>query len=358
MSIKELVLQARLFIVLALITALLTNVITPIVGAAPYLKLSTRSLQIGTSEPGAETEYIVSFSWPTSESIGSIRFILCLDYVVDQPCASTPDGDLSAAVLTAQTGTLSGTGGFTIDAPSTQVDELLLVRNFSTFSGTGMHSVTLDNIINPSIPLHRFYIQIFTYASIDGTGVPTHMSSVATSTTVPIEINTEVPPILYFCAALTVDPYCENTSGNLINYGSLSPTTGNAATSQFGVSTNAEGGYVVTINGNTMTSGFKQIPPTTIPDVFTTGVPQFGLNLRANTSPAIGADPVGLGIGTVDPDYDTPDVFQFVTNDIVATAANGTLFDTFTVTYIVNVPPDQAAGVYSTTIAFICTAAF
>lgn len=320
------------------------------VSAVDYPKLNNRSLNIVDVTPNVSTRYSVSWAYPSGTTIGSIRLLMCTSGVIEDLCTS-PNGDMSSATLFSQ----SGITGFSI---SSQTSNEILLTRAPAAAGTGQSTYIFDDITNPSGAPTVFFIRIQTYASGDGSGSFNHASSVVNATTAPIVITTEVPPILFFCAAITLDLYCQNTVGNQIDYGNLSPLTGNFATSQFGVATNAAGGYVVTINGDTMTSGTRTIPATTIPSAFTTGVAQFGLNLRANTAPAIGADPVGLGTGTVDADYNVPDVFQYLDGDSVASALTGTLFDTFTVTYIVNVPPTQAAGVYTTTIAYICTAAF
>lgn len=320
--------------------------------AFDYPKLVNRSLDIHTSQPGATTDYDISWRYPSNTNVRSIRMILCANPYVLETCTDIPAGDLSGATLASQTGAVTG---FTISSQTT--NEILLTRAASA-AGTGQSTYVFEDVVNPTGLHASFFIQIFTYPTPDGSGVPNHVSSVASATAEPIVINTVVPPILYFCAALTIDEWCDNVNGDFIDYGSLDPVNGHWATSQFGAATNAPGGYVVTINGNTMTSGNKTIAPLSTHTAFTTGVEQFGLNLRANTTPAIGQDAFGAGIGVVDPDYNIPDQFQYIDGDVVATAATGSLFNTFTVTYIVNVPPDQPSGIYNTTIAYICTAAF
>lgn len=342
-----------LLLAAAIVLAVPTASIFQGVVFADYPKLNNRSLTIGTTEPGEATEYVFTWRWPTNTSVGSVRFLLCLDAYVTDPCSSTPNGDFSGAILTNQTGAL---GGFNVYSQT--ANELIIGRGSSGNTGTGQYSFEFDDVVNPTGTHHRFYVQIFSYTSIDGSGIPTHMSSVATATATPIMINTEVPQILYFCAGLTVTEWCADVSGNFIDYGDLSSDFGHNATSQFGVATNATGGYVVTINGNTMASGNKLIEPLSIPSAFATGVPQFGLNLRANTNPANGQDVTGVGVGVVATDYDTPDLFKYADGDMVALATTGTMFNTYTVTYIVNIPPDQPSGIYNTTIAYICTAAF
>lgn len=343
----------RLLVVVALLCFVYTAAILKTAQAFDYPKLPNRSLRLGSSEPGVTTDYTVSWRWPSNASVGSVRFILCSDPYVLDPCSSTPPGDFSGAVLDNQSGALNG---FSI---STQTaNEMVIVRGAAGSTGTGQHTFVFDNVVNPTGLHQQFFVQIFTYSSTDASGTPNHISSVASATVEPIVITAEVPPILYFCAALTIEEWCTDASGNYIDYGMLDPVNGHSATSQFGVATNAIGGYVVTVNGNTMTSGNKTIAALDLPAAYNAGVQQFGINLRANTNPALGQDAFGAGIGTVSPGYDVPDVFQFHSGDPVAAAPTGTLFNTFTVTYIVNVDADLPSGIYNTTIAYICTAAF
>lgn len=339
-------------VVSILLVILSTILLYSLVKAEPaYPKLPERSLYINSAEPGATTNYTISWRYPSNTTIGSIKLVLCSDPYVLDPCSSTPPGDFSGGNLINQ----SGITGFSILSQST--NEIVLSRP-SAAAGTVLSSYEFENMVNPTGLQQKFYIQIFTYSTSDATGSPNHISSVINTTTTPISINTEVPPILYFCAALTVDEWCQNINGNFIDYGILDPVNGHSATSQFGVATNALGGYVVTVNGNTMTSGNKKIEALEVPANFISGVPQFGLNLRANTTPALGQDVTGDGIGMVTSDYNNPDLFKFSSGDTIATAVTGSLFNTYTATYILNIPPDQPSGVYNTTLAYICTAAF
>src|SRR5690606_37125717 len=212
-----------------------------------------------------------------------------------------------------------------------------------------------NDVTNPATVTHRFFVRIYTYLSTDGSGTAHHMSAVANAVTTPIVVTTEVPQILYFCAGLTITDWCNDVQGSHIDYGDLAPYVTDYGTSQFGVATNAENGYVVTISGHTMAAGNKLITPIETLAPNSPGTGQFGLNLRANTHPPAGADVTGAGIGVVDADYDVPDMFLFNDSDEVARAATGTVFNIFTVTYIVNIDPDQPSGIYNTTIAYICT---
>ncbi len=127
-------------------------------------------------------------------------------------------------------------------------------------------------------------------------------------------------------------------------------------------STNGVAGYAITINGTTLTcsacSGSPTIGALGAQTASSIGTAQFGLNLRANTTPAVGTDPSGSGSGTYTANYGTVNQYRFVTADSVASAAAATNANTFTSAYIVNVPGNQAAGTYSSVMTYIATATF
>jgi hypothetical protein len=134
-------------------------------------------------------------------------------------------------------------------------------------------------------------------------------------------------------------------------------------------STNAQFGYSITVQGATLTSGSNTIAPMTAAAVSTKGTGQFGMNLVANTTPVIGANITTASNGTdlkgrALAGYDTADTFKFTANTAtpIADSAQGgvgpTNGQTYTVSYIVNVPGNQLPGTYATTLTYICTPTF
>jgi hypothetical protein len=107
-----------------------------------------------------------------------------------------------------------------------------------------------------------------------------------------------------------------------------------------------------------MTSGINTIPKLPIQTFAAPGSSQFGMNLRANTLPSSGVDPVGPGVALVDPNYNTPDQYQFNSGDVVVSSPGTSDLKRFTSNYIVDVSSAQPAGVYSTTLTYICLASF
>ncbi|PJE66418.1 hypothetical protein COU92_00290 [Candidatus Saccharibacteria bacterium CG10_big_fil_rev_8_21_14_0_10_41_32] len=106
-------------------------------------------------------------------------------------------------------------------------------------------------------------------------------------------------------------------------------------------------------------------------DISRRSVSQFGLNLMDNTPDAVTPD-VGTAITAASngtdlraqalAGYSTDGTFKFTPGESVADSANGgagpTNAQIMTVSYIVNVAGSQAAGTYTTTLTYICTATF
>jgi hypothetical protein len=136
-------------------------------------------------------------------------------------------------------------------------------------------------------------------------------------------------------------------------------------------STNALSGYSITVDGTTLTSGSNTITAMGTATTGVRGTRQFGMNLVANTvatsTPAVGTNvapsPNGTTLkGQPTVDYGTADTFKFLSGDSIAQSNNGGAGPTdaqiYTTSYIVNVSGGTAAGTYTTTLTYICTATF
>jgi hypothetical protein len=114
----------------------------------------------------------------------------------------------------------------------------------------------------------------------------------------------------------------------------------------------------VTVNGATLTSGANTITALAAQTASAQGSGQFGLNLKANTTPSVGADPAGTGTATPTANYNTTNQYRFVTGDQVASKNAADNFRLYTVSYIANIPGAQPAGTYTSTLTYIATATF
>jgi len=258
----------------------------------------------------------------------------------------------TGATLTAQ----SGAVGFTMVNTTNGAPYITRVAANINL-GTPL-SYTLGVITNPSATNTSYYVRITTYTGSDGVTGPTDNGTVAMSTAQPVQLTGVTPEILVFCVGTSIGADCTSIAGNTIDFGDFSPVATRSGTSVMQAQTNAANGYTITVNGTTLSSGVNTIPGLAAQTPSTIGTSQFGLNLRANGTPPVGADPTGAGTGTYTGAYGTADQYRFVSGDGVATAGVPTNANTFTSSYIVNIGGAQAAGVYTSTMTYICTASF
>ncbi len=322
----------------------------PVYGA----NLPRRSLEIGSSIASATTTYQLSLTLPGSEVLGSIRLEVCSNTPLIGDVCNAPAGfDISAAALSAQTGET----GFSIYAPGTTTDTIVLTR-FPAVTTSVNLSYTFTGVTNPSTT-GTYFGRVETFASNDASGANSEGNGLAFSMNEPVQISTYVPPYLLFCLGVTITGFdCTNASGDYVNFGNLSDTATKSGTTQMLTATNAGSGFAITVNGTTMVSGTHDITAVAAADVSRPGTSQFGLNLVANVTPSVGANPQGGGNAAPAAGYNVPNFYKFVPGDVVASDTNTDAYRLFTTSYIVNIPKGQAVGVYVSTLTYVCTATF
>ncbi len=358
-------------------------------GKASAAQITARSLTLqagatdGGSLPSGNVNHLFSFTIATTNNVGSIKFEYCTTAAdsLASPTCVTPAG---LSTTSATMGSQSGATGFTLN--NTTNGSPYITRSAASISSGQAVTYQLLGVVNPdatdcpansAAPSCTFFVRISTYASTNTTGSPVDSGTVAASVNEAIDLTGTMPESLVFCTGATVTttlgvPDCATaTAGNVTFNQLFSPTDTSTATSQMAASTNAGSGFIITVNGLTMTSGSNTVTAMSSSTTGVRGTSQFGLNLKANTvatsTPAIGTEVApapnatnykGQSIGG----YSTVDNFKFVTGDTVANSANGGAGGTdaqiFTVSYIVNVPGSQPAGTYTTTLTYICTPTF
>jgi hypothetical protein len=342
--------------------------------AAGQITSRTLALQAGASDggskPGGVVNHQYNFTVPTSASVGSIQFLYC---TTASGTCTLPTGLITTA---ATMGTQTGATSFTLN--NTTNGSPYITRTAAPITGPLALSYQLLSITNPTTTNTPFYVRISTFGSIDTTGSPVDSGVVAASTATQIVLSGTMPESLIFCTGATVGtnvngiPDCSTASPGILSFNQLfSPADTSTATSQMAASTNAISGYSISVAGPTLTSGSNTIPALSSPANGVHSVSQFGLNLKANTTAtstsAIGTEvaPVPNGTtlrGQAATGYNTVDSFKFVSGDSVAASDNGgagpTNAQLYTASYIVNVAGGQPAGVYTTTLTYVCTATF
>ncbi len=322
--------------------------------ASAVVRFTDRSLLINNSEPGVVTTYTVTMHYTTLTAIGSVDMLFCTDPIPTDPCNPPAGVNASNAVLSDQTGET----GYTISTHTP--DHLVLSRVTPAVVGNEESKYVFTGITNPTDMSHSFSIRLSDYASTDASGTLIDLGSVVTEINNSIVLETQIPPMLIFCLAQQVSSNCATTDGgNNSDLGTLDPGQTLKAQSQMAVGTNASQGFAITANGTTMESGTNTIAPISTPSPSVPGTNQFGINLVANTDPLVGKNPDGDSTNAVvTNNYSQPNKYQYKDGDVVAGSPNVSLVRRFTMSYIVNVSPSLPAGVYTTTLTFICSGRF
>lgn len=320
-------------------------------GSVSAATLSQRKLAILDALPSAVTTHDFTFSYASSDPIAAVSFEYCTSPLIVLVCDAPAGLDASTAVLSGQ----SGETGFIVTEAT--ANRLVLSRPVPAVPAVNPSQYTFDTITNPA-DIGPFYVRITTHASSDASDPAIDFGAVVNATTQGVTISTEVPPILKFCVGLTVDMQCQAIDGNLVDLGTLSATNTASGNSQMLAGTNAEFGLAIAVYGTTLTSGTNTITALANPTPSAPGNSQFGLNLRENSSPDSGQEPIGIGVANPSDRYNTANRYAFVSGDVVATSPVATDLRLFTSTYIANITPAQTPGVYTATLTYVCTATF
>lgn len=410
----------RAFSIFAIVAVFAAQTILP-ASVANAEQIATRSLELrdgdnntlgqnGGSRPSGVVDHFFTFTLGSAnQSIGSIQFQYCTTAADVGGATCVPPTGLDVSQAGTVLSTTTGVTGLTINKASANVFYLTRTPNPVVAPGANaVVTVLVKNIVNPST-LGTFFVRVSTFASFDATGSPIDSGTVAASTADPIELSGVMPESLVFCTGKTVNtntttnavgsvPDCSTATDGVIGFNKLfSPTDTAYALSQMAASTNAGVGYVISVNGPTLTSASNTISPMGAlagPGIVPVrGTSQFGMNLVANTAAiSTGIDATNIlfsDLRTQDPanspspgmsanvfpsanaanfrgqpinGYDTQNQFKYVDGEVVAASNNGTAgasdAQIYTVTYIANVPGSQPAGTYSTTLTYICTPTF
>lgn len=329
---------------------------------ANALQVTSRSLTLSNSAPGnaggTAVTYTFAFTPAQTTNIKSVNIDICDS--ASGTCTPGTTGVPSGLTTTgAAVGTVSGLGSGGSWTGSFGTNGRLRITNSSSAGAPSAASVQFTGITNPNATNTTFYARITTYSDAAYT-TAIDTGTVATSTANQIQLSASVDETLVFCTGTSgvTSSSCAGATGTAVNLGALTASSTGTGTSQIGVSTNANSGYAVTVNGATLTSGSNTIAALASQTASSQGSAQFGLNLKANTTPSVGSEVAGSGTATATANYGTSNQFRFVTGDQVASKNSADAFRLFTVSYIANIPGNQPAGTYTATMTYIATATF
>lgn len=112
------------------------------------------------------------------------------------------------------------------------------------------------------------------------------------------------------------------------------------------------GGYILQIIGDPPKFDGHNLETPTTPVASKPGTEQFGMNMVANTTPSVGAnpvqDPADKGIfGAADPAYATANMFKYASGDVFARSVQNSGGTDYTLSMIVNISSSTPSGHYS-----------
>ena len=314
--------------------------------------LGIRNLDVSTTTPSLVAEYSLNFQTSTAGNLGSLKLQFCSNSPIIGSTCVAPNGFSAdnASILNQ-----SGITGFSKSGSSSS-NEIILTKTPAFYNQSDI-SINFDNMVNPS-DAGTYYLRIQTFESSDASGQYSDYGGIAYSIQPNLTVNATVPPYLIFCTAVTIEGLnCENAIGNYIDLGELSANSVRKGTSQMYVTTNAELGYNITADGITLTSGNNVITSMLNADISRPGKGQFGLNFVANTAPQVGNNPQGQGSSQPVAGYNQANFFKFNPGDLVVSSPLPEE-RLFTASYIANIDTTQNAGIYASTITYICLANF
>ncbi len=333
----------------------------------------------------AQAAQITGRKFTLSDSAGAAASVSYTFNSSALPTTATAVQSLDAQVCDAASGTCNAVSGFSSGSSTlasqptglgcasgwtnnTTVTTKLRITATCASTPSGAVTVQWNGVHNPTAANTTYYLRVTTYSDT-AWATPLDTGVVALSTTQAISLSGTMDEALTFCTGSSGATCSAMTSaGGAVGFNQrFSSSSTSFATSTMIASTNGISGYAITINGGTLTCGTCSGSPTIAAmgtqstngsaTTSSTGSAQFGVNLRDNATPNVGTDKSG-GSGAYGTNYGTVDNFRFFTGDSVATAAGPTDNTLYTVSYIVNVPGSQAAGTYTATMTYICTATF
>lgn len=332
------------------------------VSAAGILTVRSTTLSNPGVGAGATVTYTLGFKVAaTTTNILSFEAKAC---TTASGACTTPTGFVNTASLNQPTGMGSATG-WSANAATAGALRMSNAGNATAPTAAGS-TAFFTNVTNPT-SVGTFFLRFTTFSDSAWT-TAIDSGTTASSIVNAITVTATVDETLTFCVYNTGGA-CTDTSTTPVALGTLSIASTKTGTSKMDAATNASGGLSITYYGDTLKTGTGS-SIAAIGSTATTsniGTSQFGINLAANTTPAVGSAPVGGTVtGTSPYDGTTANVNKFAylvstattPQPIASSAGAPTNSTTLTVSYIANIAGAQAAGSYSTIVTYICAATF
>jgi len=292
-----------------------------------------------TTPTGVASGQTIILTYNNSTSVAAALDFEDIDLTddgVNVTLAASPSGATWGVVRTSST-VITFTNGTTAVAAGSVI--VIEIGTHATTGATGVEQITNGSAGTTTLVLSGTFTDTGTAA----------MSIIADDQVV---ITATVAPTITF-----------TISDNTIEFGTLSSSaatwaddSGGSATDTVAhtmtVATNATGGYIVSYNGATLTSGSDTINVASLTDNAdgNPGTEEFGLSIATNGDATITAGYAYAG---------TPDwTWVASTTTTIISETGPTATETFSAHYLANIAGNTEAGAYSTTATYIATATF
>lgn len=367
---------ARRFGAIVGVAAVLST--TLIAMPAQALQITDRSVVVTDNTAGASTTYDIKFRPAQGVLTRAVRFQMCTSPLELTTCTASNSSSFASASFTAGSGTTAPFTSNWAQSSRNATDYVINYATGDTLSNATTYTVRLTGVVNPNAANTSYYVRVYTYSDSAAT-TQVDFGAMALSTARQITVSANVQESLTFCVGTTGTDCTGGLTGTTVNLGTgtdnvLSTSSPSGGESKMSADTNATSGYVIQYTttspggtGGSTCAGSLSSTNDCITDAggtagtFTPGSSKFGINLRNNATPNIGADIGGSGTGSVNATYNTIDSFAFQagsTPRTVASASGPTLSNNYVVSYAAQAGNTTKPGAYSAIFTWICTGTF
>lgn len=158
-------------------------------------------------------------------------------------------------------------------------------------------------------------------------------------------------------------PLLEVAVNGNVDFGLLSAEATATGIASVQVRTYLASGYELLITGLPPYTANRTLDTSATPAASQTGTELFGINLRANSTPDIGADPVQIpdstfSFGVPDSNYNLANSFAYQNGDVIAHSTSSSGQTNYTLSMIANIAATTPAGQYETSLSVVAVAKF
>lgn len=266
-----------------------------------YTLISSRYIKMSSAEQAAQnTIYSVGFTTSSAQTVGAVVIRFCQNNPIIGDACTAPSG-FNVNKATVSINNQATCTNLSLSVSTTQQsasdNTIVLTRTPGTVATStpvcfDLGNGTTNGISNPNNTNQTFFARILVYASNTPTltapadeNAATNAGGVALSTANVLNVTAKVQEALTFC--LYTQANCAG-GGNAVALGDSNNVltamnlTYTDATPKFDLASNALGGVIVRMKGDTLTSGSFTISPfgaTCVADSTATNTEQFGMRV-------------------------------------------------------------------------------